>query len=155
MKLWLNKNNKTHLIIKKFKLRTFIFLVLIFARFNSSGQVCNFCTSEELKLYLKHDKLSFIEKDEKDLVKKIIVKNDFFTKTWSFKYDFCFRYDVSITRKRGMRRFKSTINRNFTKLNKNNWQDFDNTIELHKFGKVYNFKFYPKVSINNLNHKTP
>ena len=116
------------------------------------GQICNFCSTEDIKNILIENNFEFRQENNFNGVIKIYSQDNKAKKTWYFKYNTCFMYQVSISEKHTKRILQRFLNKNFLKKNKYFWENIDNSVKLHTFGNRYNFEFYPKMSILNLKH---
>lgn len=114
------------------------------------GQICNFCTSEDLKKILIENKIHF--KQENYLSGDFIISShdNKSIKTWFFKYNTCYLFKISTTEKQNKKLLKKFLDKNFIKKNKFYWENIDNSVKMFTFENNYNFVFYPKMSILNL-----
>lgn len=131
-------------------MRKILIILILNLPLSVFGQICNFCSTEDLKLLLIENKVYFKQENYLNGDVKISSKENNLIKTWFFKYNTCYLYQISIYEKHKKKLLKRSLNKNFIKKGKYCWEDFENSIKMINFENNYNFVFYSKPSIQNL-----
>ena len=129
----------------------FLFSALLFSLTTAKGQICNFCSEEELKEALKEKNTVLYEKLNMDGEKCLTEKNDNYTKSWHFRYGQCYMYDITIMKKPYSKSMKKVLDSQFARKSDTTWEDSENMVEMKIKDGVEQFVFTSKFSaIHNL-----
>ena len=112
----------------------------------SKGQICNFCSEEELKDALKEHNITFVEKSVPNGEKCFYEKNENYEKTWHFKYGQCFLYEVTVTNNSRYKSLKKVLDTQYSIISDSTWEDSDNKVLLKIVEGNRRFVFIPKFS---------
>lgn len=135
------------------KYAKFIIIILISFSFNAKAQICNFCSQEQLKELLDLNEIEYTQKLDNKNEKVYFFSNQNYVKKWYFRYDKCYMYEITIIKKDKLKSLIKLIEKNFTRVDLNSWEDLDNKIELtnNKEGNPQ-VQFTPKLTHENLNN---
>jgi hypothetical protein len=126
-------------------------LFLLVVPFCSKGQICNFCSEEEIKEELNEQHIEFQEKVSINGEKCLIENNENYTKSWYFRYGQCYLYDIKTTKKNYSKSIRKILNSNYLPTSDSTWEDSENKVEMMT-GKDYRkFVFVPKLSSTTIN----
>jgi hypothetical protein len=134
-------------------IRKLVIFAFILSSFSVKGQVCNFCSTEELKNLLIENNIDFEQKynHSNDIV--FIHHNVYFTKNWYIKYDRCYLYEILILNNDKLKPLISIINKHYKRVDECYWEDIDTKVEITTFqNNLTKIQFIPKITFNNLNN---
>ena len=134
------------MVIKKFILVS----IIIFIYSSSEAQVCNFCSTNQLKEFLTENKIETTEHLSINGDRSFVFQNENYMKSWSIKYDKCYLYQIIILKKDKLKSLKELMNKAYSNLDENNWEDLDTKVQLVFEDGHYQFNFTPKLSYYNL-----
>jgi len=133
------------------KYAKFIIIILITFSFNAKAQICNFCSQEQLKELLDLNEIEYTQKLDNKNEKVYFFSNQNYVKRWYFRYDKCYMYEITIIKKDKLKSLIKLIEKNFTRVDLNSWEDLDNRVELITINENPTMQFIPKLSYDNIN----
>lgn len=128
----------------------FIYLIVFLTlTFQCEAQICNFCNYENVKEMMKDEGMPFTEKMEMNGEKLLKSCNKIFIKTWHFKYDKCFLYEIQVFKESYSKSLVEILNKDYARLSDSSWESNENRVELLKAKNYRKFSFYSKPSVLN------
>jgi len=124
----------------------FLFTALLFSLNAAKGQICNFCSEEELKDELNGYNIAFVEKLIPGGEKCFYEKNENYVKAWYFKYGQCYLYEVTVTNSSRYKTLKKVLDTQYSITSDSTWEDSDNKVLLKIVEGNQQFVFIPKIS---------